>query len=83
MSQGLREPAATRRRSASTAPNIGGRGLFKHKKKRRGDRAVAEVRDAPRTDQIFFAQALHQPLTATLFFGNKVQGPLAAPLAPL
>ncbi len=33
--------------------------------------------------QIFFAQALHQPLETTLFFGNKVHGPEAAPAAPL
>ena len=33
--------------------------------------------------QAFFAQALHQPLAATLFFGNSWHGPYAAPLAPL
>lgn len=33
--------------------------------------------------QIFFAQALHQPLDTTLFFGNRVHGPEAEPAAPL
>lgn len=32
---------------------------------------------------IFFAQALHQPLAATVFLGNSVHGPYACPAPAL